>query len=173
MQEIIAASNCSLEQLKDFLQQLKTEEYTQPLPVFSGSTLGMHTRHIVEFYQCLLQNSNEPEVNYDARKRNLQLENDVLFCCDTIQSIMQQLERLDKNEDKVLLAEIGFETNLTKVASSISRELIYLLEHTIHHMAILKMGCIVSFPHIGFDEYFGLAYSTIKYKQRVHSNVLA
>lgn len=172
MQEIIEASIFSLGQLKHFLQQLNQQEYTAPLPVFSGSTLGMHTRHIIEFYQCLLQPHDANVVNYDLRKRDLQLEVDLEFCCSSIDSVLMHLKEINQNSSLVLTSEIGYGHTLTKVDSGLDRELIYLLEHTIHHMAILKMGCVVSLPHIPFDEHFGLAYSTIKFNQRVHRNLL-
>jgi hypothetical protein len=32
---------------------MDTAQYTQPLTVFNGSSLGQHVRHTVEFFQCL------------------------------------------------------------------------------------------------------------------------
>jgi len=36
-----------------YLEALAPDEYTQPLELLSQASLGQHTRHMLEFYQCL------------------------------------------------------------------------------------------------------------------------
>jgi hypothetical protein len=43
------------------------------------------------------------------------------------------------------------------------RELAYNIEHTIHHMAIIKQSIIEHFTYIDLPEYFGVASSTVRY----------
>lgn len=173
MKRIMEANALCLMQLKVFLISLTNDEYTKPLKVFSQSSLGMHNRHILEFYQCLLFSREITEVNYDKRVRNIQIETNVAYAIECLEGILDQLASLKKNFELTLSMNLGQDTCDTQVSSNLERELVYLVEHTIHHMAILKMGCIVSFPHIALDRDFGVAFSTIKHKEYVHSNLSA
>ncbi|MDX1476670.1 MAG: hypothetical protein R3301_03155 [Saprospiraceae bacterium] len=51
--------------------------------------------------------------------------------------------------------------------SSLERELIYNIEHTIHHLAIIKIGLAIIAPDIPLPAHFGVAPSTVKYKQGI------
>jgi hypothetical protein len=50
--------------------------------------------------------------------------------------------------------------------TSYNRELVYNLEHAIHHMAIMKIAVDNAFPQVQMPENFGVAYSTIRYQQQ-------
>ena len=65
-------------QLCSLLTQLSEEQYQAPLDLFNGSSIGQHTRHIIEFYQCLNASfQQEVSVCYEERKRNLAIECDL------------------------------------------------------------------------------------------------
>ena len=51
------------------------------------------------------------------------------------------------------------------IKSSIARELLYTLDYSIHHMAIIKIGTQTCFPEFITPETFGLAPSTIRFKK--------
>jgi hypothetical protein len=51
--------------------------------------------------------------------------------------------------------------------SNIERELMYNIEHTIHHLAIIKIGLNAVAPQIALSEHFGVAPSTIRHKQNI------
>ena len=160
----------SLQQLLDVLRQTKQEEYSRYLPILSGSSLGMHVRHIVEFYQALLIDIEEKNtIHYDARNRDLRLETDIDFSIETIQGCITRLQQIQ--QDKILFLITTVEEQRVQMASSILRECFYLVEHTIHHLAIVKIAYQQVFPSIDIPETFGVAHSTIKHKQLVHSNL--
>lgn len=160
---LLIASNQLLKQLKNCLNQLTSDEYTEKLAIFSGSTIGQHTRHILEFYQALL--NVKDIINYDLRKRNLQIENNKEYMLQIIDFLIQELNSLDLSKKIILQGTLGGVLNT--VESNIGRELLYVTEHAVHHMAILKMGIVHCFCHIEFEENFGIAESTINYQQCV------
>ena len=47
----------NLLQIKDLLQVIKTEHFTKKTEVLSGSSVGQHIRHILEFYLLLVSGS--------------------------------------------------------------------------------------------------------------------
>lgn len=152
-----------LHQLKELLFQLTEEEFCLPLDVFSGSSVGQHSRHILEFYFCLLEQASSKEVSYDKRRRDLKLEGDKYYNFDKISSLTDELEVLSSDYALDLVTELGGTTHQTP--SSFSRELLYVIEHAVHHMAIIKIGVTLNFPNVTIDKHFGVAESTIRYIQ--------
>ncbi len=102
-------------------------------------------------------------VNYEKRKRDYQIETDRTFAISLLKDIYHRLER--PNIDVVLEAEDYTDTaEVVAVPSNYYRELAYNLEHTIHHMALIRVG-INEVSTITLPDEFGVAYSTIKYRQ--------
>ena len=50
------------------------------------------------------------------------------------------------------------------ISTNYFRELVYNLEHTVHHMALIRVG-INEVSAVKVPEEFGVASSTIKYKR--------
>jgi hypothetical protein len=58
-----------LKELVHLLQQLSNAEYAKPYISLSSATIGEHTRHVIEMFQCLINNYESGVVNYDERAR--------------------------------------------------------------------------------------------------------
>lgn len=153
-----------LSQLKDVINQLEGPAYSETLDLFSGASIGQHTRHILEFYICLLQQKKQGDICYDKRQRNLALETDQDVTCATIDLIVDKLNIATEDAPVTLTCEMDGETIVTP--SSISRELIYALEHAVHHMAIIKIGLILNCPDLKIPANFGVADSTVQYRKQ-------
>jgi uncharacterized damage-inducible protein DinB len=173
MNYLVESANHTLYQLKSFLKQVSLEEYTNPLPILSDSTLGMHVRHIIEFYQCIVKGYLNGEMDYDARERSLLQESSIDYACSCIENLLIDFTMFEVDKSILLKTEQNMNEHTCTIKTSLSRELSYVIEHTIHHLAIVKMGCIAAYQHIQFDKDFGVAYSTIKYRERVHSDLSA
>jgi uncharacterized damage-inducible protein DinB len=157
-----------LSELIDHIEQLPQDSYVQKLPVLSGSSIGQHIRHIVEFYECLVKGIQSGTVNYDARKRNLELEQNSAFAVGILKNILTAIE--DQETNISLTLETAFGTAVAaKVPSCFSRELTYLIEHTIHHAAIIRIGLQQAFPEINVSPDFGFAPSTIEYRNSLET----
>ena len=154
-----------MEDAKLYLRQLETSAYTSPIPVLSNSTIGQHTRHFIEFFQCLLQQYSTGVVNYDQRQRNKQIEIEPAFAIATINSILDTLPKKAPEQALILESDYGIEcATCVSVDSNFHRELVYNVEHTIHHLAIIKIGLLSIMPEIALPEHFGVAPSTVKHQ---------
>ncbi len=131
-------------------------------PWMSG--VGQHFRHIIEFYVTFL--SQYPRVNYDLRQRNQILETDRNAAADKINELKTALAPFEdrKRDEKITLYErdIPFDKNDNLVNSTLSRELRYLVEHTVHHYAIIAMFLKNFGYQVPYG--FGVAQSTLEYE---------
>lgn len=158
---VAKVSNRLLNELNLVIQQLNDQQYTASLAVLSGSTIGQHTRHILEFYQCFLNGFVSGEVDYDLRRRNPEIESSISCASEIIDLINRSIT--GSNDHKILL-RFNHEDAFQFINSSVERELVYNVEHAIHHMAIIKIAIINNFPEVSLPEHFGIAPSTVKYQ---------
>jgi hypothetical protein len=150
-------------QLNDVLDQLTDNEYIQPSRILFNATIGQHVRHIIELFQCLQNGYAEGVVNYEKRKRDYRIESDRGVAASLLRKIYRNLNKPNKHIS--LEAEDYNETVETVVIpSNYYREIAYNLEHTIHHMALIRVG-INEVSAITLPDEFGVAYSTIKFRQ--------
>jgi hypothetical protein len=147
--------------IESLLSQIKDEDYHLPLTTLKGSSIGRHIRHIVEFYECLLLNSDGKTVNYDDRKRNILLEENVKYTLGYISEIIDILEAIKINSRILLIA--NYQKQSVSMESSLYREITYNIEHTVHHLAILGIAIPIHFAYIALPENFGYADSTLQY----------
>ena len=86
----------SLEELVVLLDQLSDDDYTQQCLQLSNATIGEHTRHIIEMFQCLEHFYNTGIVNYDLRQRNNDIQTNTAFAISCIQNIQNNLDKPNK-----------------------------------------------------------------------------
>jgi uncharacterized damage-inducible protein DinB len=152
-----------LNQLIQVIDQLNDEQYAKSLTVLSGNSIGKHVRHIVEFFECLISGYENGLVDYDSRLRNVALENSRVTAIDYMKRISASIS-LFADKNLLLACNYGDDTSITS-HSSFNREVVYNVEHTIHHMAIIRIAVQEMFKSVSLPENFGIAYSTVKYQQ--------
>ncbi|HEY3386687.1 MAG TPA: hypothetical protein VGK46_09265 [Saprospiraceae bacterium] len=158
-----------LDDLQFYLSRIDPVTYQASLELLSGSTIGQHTRHIIEFFICLMEQSTEsetPVISYERRRRDFLIESAPDHALQKVMQICAQLKELDTTKSCWLDCEEHGEENL-QVLSTIGRELVYTVEHTIHHLAIVKIALKAAIPSISLPEHFGVAPSTIRYRQQL------
>lgn len=152
-------------QLAESICQLQPGEYIQPSEALSGHTIGQHVRHIIELFQCLEVGYEEGTVNYENRKRDTSIEDDPRLACRLLEQILAQLSRPDK--PLVLEASYGQETaGPIALSTNYYREIAYNLEHTIHHMALIRIGIRDTNSRLVLPEEYGIASSTLQHRRQ-------
>ena len=154
-----------LGQLDKVVAQCKEEDFSRPLEELSFSTFGQHVRHTLEFFICLFDAKNGSAINYDKRRHDSEIETDKKLAKSVISSIVSFIDT------NTIDFEVYLEANYTaskgkdqKMKSSFFRELAYNVEHTIHHLALMKVAVNQTLTYIDLPENFGVASSTVRYR---------
>jgi hypothetical protein len=158
---LIPAIHKTLTELSHLLAQLSQQEYTTPCADLSNATIGAHTRHIIELFQCLEVSYETGVVNYDDRKRDFRIQTDTAFAVATIEALLDTIDRPNKS----LLLRQHLDGTTLSMETNYQRELLYNLEHCIHHQALLKVA-VVQLDTVEVHENFGVARSTIAYRKQ-------
>ena len=161
--ELIEANLYRLCQLDQVLYALRADEYSKPLPILIGATLGQHFRHIAENYLLLL-NRTEYQINYDHRSRKESWEKDPDKMRQVLSDIQKRIELIDKDQPLQWNGALSVANDIVSEAnSSLFRELAYNLEHCVHHMAIIRIAWSQLRPMEPIDASFGMAAATIRH----------
>lgn len=165
MKQLLEAASTILTQLTDVVNTIKEEDFYKPSVALSNSTIGQHLRHTLEFFICLEQGYELGVVNYDKRIHNKAMENDKHIALHTLSQIK---EFVTANQvDKPLSLEVGYKPDSEEtiaITTNYLRELTYNIEHAVHHMAIMKIGIREVAEYIPLPSDFGVAVSTLRYK---------
>lgn len=155
-----------LRQLTDLTQQIRVEDFVRPASTLSGSTIGQHLRHTLEFFLCLETGFLAGVVDYDKRAHDKLIETDKQVALSAIERVKVFVSQL---KEKALELHVGYSMNETYVTveTTAMRELVYNIEHAVHHMAIIKIGVREIASYITLDADFGIAASTIRHKEAV------
>jgi uncharacterized damage-inducible protein DinB len=152
-----------LRQLENAVSELSDQQFCTPIPLLGNSTIGQHIRHILEFYIELYNGYPIGLIDYNGRKR----DHDLQTCRESAIHKIQQISNIIMLENKELNVTVEFDSDdeiKQELPSNYFRELMYNIEHTVHHMALIRVGISLC-SSILLPEDFGLAASTIKYKK--------
>ncbi len=160
------ANRYMLEQTEAFVRILADSAYKKTAPKTYRSAIGSHLRHILDHYDsffAMTEQKNEA-IDYDARSRDKSTENcreTGLTRLVTLQKKLTQFcERPLSEKTNVLCYDNGLSG--VKINTSIERELMFLMSHTVHHLALIAI--IARLENYPIEEDFGIAPSTLRYK---------
>ncbi len=157
-----------IEQLLLVLEKMNKDEYSQKLLTFNDTSIGQHIRHIYEFLECLLYHKKNDILCYDDRKRNLELESSLTAILEKMFFLKNELMKQTSDYPIQVKHFLGNKGDVI-VSSSFNREILFVFDHTIHHIAIIRIGIESELPHIKLPEGFGFTPSTIRYHNSVNT----
>ncbi len=158
--------------LNDFQQVLAVLPATAYCATNDGqSSIGAHVRHVLEFIQMLADHIDAGVIDYENRVRNLIYETDPSAVSAMLPKLHAKLSRtlaLYGLDHPLLLRETtmigGQKITFT---TSLGREVLFLLQHGVHHLAIIKMQAAAM--NIYFGDKVGVAVATQAYREQVNS----
>ena len=162
------ACTAILQQLESVVQQMTESDFVKPSQALSGSTVGQHLRHTLEFFICLEHGFAQGTINYDKRAHDKLIETDKFIALGAIARIKKFIET--QQLDQPLTLQVGYERHsdeCVNIATNYLRELAYNVEHAVHHMAIMKIGLREIASYVQLPSDFGVAVSTIRHQQNI------
>lgn len=155
-----------LRQLAELLHRLTDAQYAQrPVGVFDSS-VGGHVRHCLDHVATFLAALRAPRVNYDERSRGTAVETDRRAALAEIETLARGTARLRREDlDRAIEVRgmLAADGPTCAMPSSVARELLFVVSHTVHHNAII--GAIAATLGVAAPERFGYAPSTIAFLQ--------
>jgi hypothetical protein len=162
--EIKGAGLAILSQLEQVVAQIMDVDFVKPSTALGNVTIGQHLRHTIEFFFCLETGSTRGIVNYDKRAHDEIIEMDRSLALTALERIKDFIDK--NNINMPLKLEVGLDRdveNFNVVDTNYLRELIYNIEHAVHHMALMKIGIREVAPYVNVPADFGIAVSTLRY----------
>jgi uncharacterized damage-inducible protein DinB len=160
--ETVAPLTQLLRQLADVVERLDDVRYTQKPVGVIESSVGGHVRHCLDHVRSLLSAVETGHLDYDRRERDTPVETAPGCALAAIADMTSGLDALPAGAiARRLTVSVSMSAGAppVAVASSVGRELAYVLSHTIHHNAIVN--AMVRTLGGWVPERFGYAPATI------------
>ncbi len=135
-------SNCSsLKQMQIILKAVHQKQIESQQEIYKSVGIGKHLRHIVDHYLALISGLDSGLVNYNHRNRDSEIEGNLFLASEKIADVILWLSNLEEeNKSLDVFSEIDCDEFINqKFESNRDRELLYLINHTIHHAAFAKL----------------------------------
>lgn len=157
-----------LSQLAACVTVLTDRQYSQaPVGAFN-SGIGSHIRHSLDHVRAFLECVDVGSIDYERRARGTDIETSRLAALRAIRNLerracMMMSAPLDRSlRLRVLLTSRG---PATDVATTLGRELAFVLSHTTHHNAMI--AALAKSMGVSLPPDFGIAPSTQAYHDSV------
>lgn len=150
-----------LETLAALVARLTDADYLRSVPPCDAG-IGSHVRHVLDHYDALLAGIPVGRVDYDLRERDPATEcnRDVaLGRIDAVRTAIQALAERSGDAPLRVCLDCGAGGRMP-AASTLSRELQFLVSHTVHHDALIAAAARAL--GVATEPGFGIAPSTLK-----------
>jgi hypothetical protein len=150
------------------IAMMGSELYARPVGLSGGSPVGAHFRHVFDHYQAFIDGLPALRVDYDARERDTRIEQDAARAGHTARKLAGSITDIATGDlDSPIQVSANLlvegESTIDWTASTVQRELMYLLSHTVHHYAIIRL--LAAQLGVTLDDEFGVAPSTLAYRR--------
>ena len=130
---------------------------------YIGKRIGSHVRHVTDHMVALLRLSESDTVDYNLRSRNSPTETDIAYALTHINDLIQQVDTVEFGPREVVcVSEIDVrEAKSAAIPSTADREALWVFNHTIHHIALIKT--LAEQAGLEFDANLGVAPATASF----------
>jgi uncharacterized damage-inducible protein DinB len=147
-----------LQQGEWVLKRMDDALYHSKVPPFGQGGIGRHVRHVLDHYASFWDGLKCGRIDFDDRARDLDVEQNrshALALFDLNRNRMMSWSRMGPDLDRSL--EVCH--NGAWCQSSVGRELQHLINHTLHHYALVAM--VLRLQGVDVADDFGVAPSTV------------
>ena len=141
----------SLLQISDILEVTQNLPHDKATNFYIGTNAGKHVRHVLDHVLTFIPSIETGVLDYNLRNRDSDIETNWQAANAQLLEILQTLETLDMNNKALeVISEIDIcSTENDTFTSNVPREVLYLINHTMHHAAYIKLlakNCGVDLP---------------------------
>jgi uncharacterized damage-inducible protein DinB len=150
-----------LDELMRLVLTLPSEAY-RARPANASGAIGEHVRHVLDHVSALIGASPTSVLSYDHRTRGTGVESDPRAAVSEMMRLDLALERwTERSLDEPIAVAAVLDADGQSVTgwSTLARELAFVMNHTIHHQAIIAL-LLECQGHEPLDDRFGYAPST-------------
>jgi len=166
MRQQVMALQRVLTDLSQVVQLLSDEQYGDQSSKALRGSVGGHVRHCLDHVRSLLEASTTGFLNYDRRERGTTEEDRkgvALAEIERLHDLLAAISGMPVDKPIEMRGVLGGDGACATVPSSIGREVMFVLSHTVHHSAMV--GGLVRSMGITVPDHFGYAPSTLAYQR--------
>lgn len=132
--------------------------------------IGPHVRHCLDYLRALKSGVDNGVVDYNQRRRGDTLERNAGLALSEIASLLAWLRSVELTDAPVVVvSEYSSVAQLSgQFSSSLMREMLHVIEHTVHHTAFIVE--IARGLGVSVGETAGVAAATLSYRRRERLN---
>lgn len=165
--------NCkkNLQSICKLLGKLSNKDYNQPIQILSNKSIRQHVCHIIRYYQCFIDGMKENCIDYAKRDFYIPLEKNRQYSIKKINTICRELNaNLTKQKGVIIRYNTSHKDQTSsELVSNSLRELLFCLEHSIHHQKMIKIALFELGKLDLIDEHFGLTTSELGEKESLEN----
>lgn len=164
---LITAHHGLLDQALDLVEGMDAETFRAGAPEAGLVGTGPHLRHVLDMYGCFLRGLPMARVDYEDRIRDVRLESEPAAATAALRLVAAQLAALERATLPARLqvhgdTPVGMERDRAWSDSTPERELQFLLNHTLHHFALIAAALRLRGHAVPAQ--FGVAPSTLRWQ---------
>jgi len=129
-----------------------------------SSSIGAHIRHNLDFVNALLNGIATRRIDYNARSRDPRVEKGCEFAAEQLSVACRRLQGISPEMFGRRLIVRSELDEYTWHTSSVSREIEFLHNHTVHHYALIARFMTAAGQTV--NESFGVAPSTLRFRSQ-------
>jgi uncharacterized damage-inducible protein DinB len=174
MKVLLKSVKTSLEQIIAIVDALHTLPKTRLDNLYTEQNIGKHIRHISDHFYAVKHGIISDMINYNERNRGTNIETDSISAVNQLNELIGWLDGINNqyndesiHQEVMIYSEVDcLQTLSMKFKSSLARELLYLINHTIHHAAHIGLICQRNGIEIPLNT--GMAPCTMTYLRAVN-----
>lgn len=155
--ELHKTTQLILLQLVGLLENFPDKHYRKSLEVIADASVANNMCTILRTYRNLIHGMERGEIDYNRKCAESGWELNKQLAVDSLRSIIHELDKWPDTAEIKVTSDIGcMESHKLKTNSTYGRELLFCMEHTIHHMVVMKTGVYIQWPEVEMPRNFGM-----------------
>lgn len=162
MEKLVTANTDALKQMLQLIEAAPEAVYRETQQGMT-SPVGRHVRHVLDHYVALQTGLAQGQIDYDQRSRDSAVEQDAALAKQHIGALIAWIkDRVTVDRPLKMKTEVSVSKQESVIVeSTLRREMIYLLNHTLHHTAYVSLALRIL--GVTVDRDIGVAPATRSY----------